>query len=67
MRTMSKWQLFSLLATADTLAGHFKASNGNVYFGLLQSVQREDGTGSSFNITVANQSGSVTFHVRTTD
>jgi hypothetical protein len=64
---MSKWQLFSLLADADARPRHFTATTGVQYFGLLQSVARESGSGSSFNVTVANQSGSITFHLRTID
>jgi len=66
---LTKWELFSLLAATSDNARprHFGASNGQVYFGFLLGASREDGTGSSFNITVSNQSGCATFHLRTID
>ncbi len=66
-KTLTKWELFSLLAESDAPARHVTDSNGNVIFGLLLGVSREDDSGSSFNVTVANQSGNTTFHVRTID
>jgi hypothetical protein len=64
---MTKWQLFNLLSQVCPMPGYFVASDGKQYLGILQSVQREDGSGSSFNITIANQSGTITIHIRTTD
>ena len=64
---MTKWQLYNLLSQTEPLPGYFVASDGNQYLGILQSVQREDGSGSSFNLTIANQSGTATFHIRTVD
>ncbi len=66
-KSISKWQLFSLLADADARPRAFYDNNGIRYFGLLLSVARESGSGSSFNVTVANQSGNATFHLNTID
>lgn len=65
---MSKWQLFNLLAERMPEQPHsFYGSDGLVYRGWLQSIQREDGSGSSFNVTVADREGTYTFHLRTKD
>jgi len=66
---LTKWELFSLLAATSDNARprHFGASNGQVYFGFLLGASREDGTGSSFNVRIANQSGEREFHIRTVD
>ena len=64
---MTKWLLTLCLYGEDVMPQSFTASDGQRYFGILQSVQREDGSGHSFNITIANQSSTATFHVRTTD
>jgi hypothetical protein len=61
--TMTKWQLLSLLTTREvpylTLPDNRQ--------GVLDSVQREDGSGKSFNLTVKLRGEVVTVHVRTTD
>jgi hypothetical protein len=62
---MTKAQLFAMLGMRDLQPTRFADSNGVEYFGILQSVQREDGSGGSFNVTIANQSGYKTFHLRT--
>ena len=64
---MTIWPLYKALAEEYPLPRDFTASNGTRYFGILQSIEREDGSGHSFNLTIANQSGRATFHVRTTD
>jgi hypothetical protein len=68
LRTISKWQLFGMLA-ADRNAEPVEIfdSNGRPHSGLLSSVQREDGSGCSFNVTLSTAAGSETFHVRTKD
>jgi hypothetical protein len=49
----------------------WQASDGTIYEGYLDSIQREDGSGSSFNVTinlsVADGYKTVTFHLRTID
>ncbi len=47
----------------------FYDTSGRVYVGVLESIQREDGSGKSFNITInqGGSAGSVTFYVRTID
>jgi hypothetical protein len=54
-----------MLGMRDLQPTRFADSNGVEYFGILQSIQREDGSGGSFNVTIANQSGYKTFHMRT--
>jgi hypothetical protein len=46
---------------------HWTDSNGVVYFGTLQAIERADGDGRSFTIDIANQSGKVSIHVLTID
>jgi hypothetical protein len=64
---MSKWQLFNLLTDANAQPHEFYDHSKVRYFGLLLSVARESGSGSSFNVTIANQSGNATFHLYTID
>lgn len=67
LKQLTKYQLTQLLFTKSPDPIHFHDSQGQQYFGLLQSVQREDGTGSSFNVTIAGHGGTATFHLRTID
>jgi hypothetical protein len=47
---------------------HWYDSQGLYHCGLLLVLQREDGSGSSFNVTIqAEQGGYETFHLRTVD
>jgi len=62
----TKFELDKALYGKDVMPQHWYDSKGQKYFGLLQSVQREDGTGSSFNVTIVGQ-GTATFHLRTID
>jgi hypothetical protein len=62
----TKFELAKAMFDHRAMPRHWYDSNGQQYFGLLQSVQREDGTGSSFNVTIAGQ-GTTTFHLRTID
>lgn len=64
---MTKWQLFKALGGEHPLPRHFTAVDGAQYFGILQAVEREDGSGHCFNVRIANQSGMATFHVQTED
>jgi hypothetical protein len=64
---MTKWFLSKVLFGEEPMPQSFTASDGTRYFGILQSIEREDGSGRSFNVTIANQSGKATFHLRTTD
>jgi hypothetical protein len=63
----TKWLLSKTLFGNDPMPQHFVASDGAHYFGILQSIEREDGSGQSFNVRIANQSGNTTFHVKTED
>ena len=58
---VTKFQLASLMFVADA-----ECSCQGVH-GYLESMEREDGGGSSFNITLATMQGSKTFYVRTID
>lgn len=64
---MTKWELFKALAGEHPLPRHFTDASGNRHFGILQSIEREDGSGHSFNVRIANQSGQTTIHLRTND
>jgi hypothetical protein len=71
---MSKYELLTALFSKGPHAAWYESSNGKRYFGTLESVQREDGGGSSFNVTIhtvgtASQVGGkyVTLHLRTID
>ena len=59
---MTKYQLFAALVAGQgsvlTVAG---------VTGLIQSVQREDGSGRSFNVTLLVNGKPVTKYVRTVD
>ncbi len=76
---MTFYQLMALLKhsvsnTKSSGATFFKASNGVRYYGCLTAVEREDGSGSSFNLTVRGtrngDTGTIAtyrFHLRTID
>ena len=64
---MTKWELFKMLGGEHPLPRHFTDASGNRYFGILQSIEREDGSGHSFNVRIANQSGETTIHLKTCD
>ena len=63
----TKRELDNALWGEHPLPRHYYDSQGQQYFGILQSVQREDGSGHSFNVTIAGHGGTVTFHLRTID
>ena len=69
---MTKWQLFNAMATDGkiTVNSHTKSP----LTGIIDSIQRESGDGSSFNVTLRTYSndwrtmvGIVTVFVRTID
>lgn len=60
---MTKFQLFAALA-APRLTG---VINVNGIEGVLSSIEREDGSGSSFNITLQTAVGMVCVYLRTLD
>jgi len=59
---MTKYTLFTLLATSEA-----KEVTINGISGYLSAIQREDGSGSSFNVTLNTSKGKQTVHVRTVD
>lgn len=63
MNPMTKFQLFSLLAQKGTSS--VQLNDGSV--GILTSIEREDGSGSSFMVRVNCQGVYRDFHVRTID
>ena len=64
---MTKWELFKMLGGEHPLPRHFTDASGNLHFGILQSIEREDRSGQSFNVRIANQSGETTIHLNTCD
>jgi len=69
---MTKWELFKTLGAEHPLPRLFTDADGGHHYGYLQSIEREDGSGHSFNVTI-NPDGDdrglspKTFHVRTSD
>lgn len=68
---MTKFHLASLLFMSRYPANHattIVASNGEHYTGFLCAIEREDGSGQSFNVTFRTPRGDrITIHVRTID
>lgn len=66
---MTKFQLATLLFTSSAKEISIMDSNGTTHHGYVSSVEREDGSGSSFNITLRDGRGGgrCTLHVRTSD
>lgn len=65
----TKWELFRWLAGGYPLPRHWVDSNGTAHYGYLTTVDREDESGHSFNVTVRPADGGnpETFHLRTSD
>lgn len=61
--TMTRWQLMSLLTTHGTAT--MTLPDGRT--GCLNGIEREDGSGRSFNVTVNVNGRTVRVYVRTTD
>jgi hypothetical protein len=61
-RNHSKFQLMNAFFNME-IVGLFD-SNGRLHRGAISSIQLEDGSGSSFNITMTNGDK---FHLRTID
>ncbi len=59
---MTKYQLFALLAVHGTPTVTIKGVTG-----VLSAVMREDGSGSSFMVTLYTSNGIVHLHVTTID
>ena len=64
---VTKLDLFWMLGIAQPMPRHFVASDGTEYYGILQSIERGNGSGHSFNVKIANQSGEATFNILTGD
>lgn len=68
---MSKFQLMQLLFSAENEAVNFPIREGGItrYIkGYISQIQREDGSGRSFNITIRTPELTThTFHLRTID
>ncbi len=69
MKTIkAKWDLFRFLGGEYPLPVRFLDARGQEHIGLVQSVEREDGSGHSFNVRIGTENGNnETFHFRTTD
>lgn len=52
---LSKWRLFELLGHSGGYEVTIYGPSGKAVRGILSAVQREDGSGSSFNITLSGQ------------
>lgn len=65
----TKWELFRWLAGEYPLPRHWKDSSGADHYGTITAVEREDGRGHSFNVTIRPAEGGnpETFHLRTSD
>ncbi len=65
---MTKLQLAGLLFYNGVVEVGITDSSGTTHNGILTKVQREDGSGSSFNVTMHDEQGErCTFHMRTDD
>lgn len=64
---MTKFELFQALAAPRNTAREYTASDSKHYIGILESVEREDGSGRSFNVRLITPAGYKTIHVRTPD
>lgn len=65
---MTKYQIAELLFTPRAREVGITDSQGTTHHGYLSKVEREDGSGSSFNVTMRDEQGErCTFHVRTSD
>lgn len=65
---MSKAQVFALLIREGSHAACVTDSNGQQHWGIPQRVEREDGSGRCFNITIRLRMGQLkTVFVRTKD
>ena len=65
-----KLRLFDILATDGTAYIAVEDAQGKVTRGILQSIQREDGSGRSFILTITPdhpEAANVTVYVRTVD
>jgi len=49
---MTKWQLMNMLTLPMTAESVVIDSSGNSHIGIVKSIEREDGSGSCFNITM---------------
>ena len=58
----TKSMLWSLLAAPEPRTVTIKGVTG-----IVSAVEREDGSGRSFNVTMNTKKGKVTVHVRTVD
>jgi len=67
-KKMTKKELMSMLFCDGRQTNTF-TSNGRQLFGVVKSIQREDGSGSSFNVGIWNHDTQrqETIHVRTID
>jgi hypothetical protein len=62
---IGKFQLSSMFfSNVETI---LMDSAGKVHRGFINAIQKEDGSGKSFNVTIGNNRGTETFHLRTLD
>lgn len=65
---MTKFQIFALLTQEGSNAACVTDSRGYQWWGIPRSVERESGSGRSFNVTIQLRNGQFkTIYVRTKD
>ena len=66
---MTKWYLFSLLSQEGSKTATIRDVNYNYHDGIVVGIEREDGSGRSFNVKLYRSSDQkqVNIHVRTID
>lgn len=64
---MTRYQLMSIMFSNTGHECLFRDSQGKEYMGYLMSMEREDGSGRCFNLTIRTKQGEMTIFVRTQD
>ncbi len=64
---MTKWYLFSLLALNEPVISTIRAADGTYIDGIVLSVERESGSGRTFNVTMDRNGSKFVIFVRTLD
>jgi hypothetical protein len=67
LTTITKWTLMFRMFHPNKGPWDWQDSNGKHHSGHMQSIQNEDGSGSSFNVTISDKGNQTTIHLRTID
>mgnify|MGYP001585095164 FL=1 len=62
---MTKWKLFDSMCHGTEIVLESTTKRGKTYRGIVNTIQREDGSGHNFNVTL--DTSDVTVFVRTID